>query len=107
MIIGEPAAHESKRRQKLMDREVKDCDHFKHKGSLRPYPQPGHFPIVVDPIIGKTRLSRVLMDDGSGLNLLYADTYDAAMRPSGAPFHEGAMPPDLSYDTLVTKMELH
>ncbi|XP_066358190.1 uncharacterized protein [Miscanthus floridulus] len=54
-------------------------------------------PLVVDPIIGKTRLSRVVMDGGSGLNLLYAKTYDAmglswvAIRPSGAPFH-GVIP---------------
>ena len=56
-------------------------------------PQPGCFPVVVDPIIGKTRLSRVLMNGGSGLNLLYSETYDAmgllraAIRPSDASFH--------------------
>jgi hypothetical protein len=38
--------------------------------------QPGRFPLIVSPIIGKTRMSRVLMDGGSGLNLLYAETYD-------------------------------
>jgi hypothetical protein len=47
----------------------------------------------VDPIIGKTHLSHVLMDSGSGVNLLYAKTYNtmglsrAKIRPSGAPFH--------------------
>ena len=51
----------------------------------------------MDLIIGKTRLSRVLMDGESGLNLLYAETYDAmglsqsAIRPSGTPFH-GVIP---------------
>ena len=40
-------------------------------------PQLGHFPLIVDPIIGKTRLSHVLMDGRSDLNLLYAETYDA------------------------------
>jgi hypothetical protein len=51
----------------------------------------------MDPIIGKTCLSHVLMDEGSGLNLPYAETYDAmglsraAIRPSGAPFH-GVIP---------------
>jgi len=39
--------------------------------------QPGRFSLVVDPIIGKTRLSRILMDGGSGLNLLYVEMYDA------------------------------
>jgi len=40
-------------------------------------PQSGCSPLVVDPIIGKTHLSCVLMDGGSGLNLLYTKTYDA------------------------------
>ena len=57
-------------------------------------PQPGCFPLIVDPIIGKILLSRVLMDGGNGLNLLYAETYDAmglsraGIRPSSALFHE-------------------
>ena len=51
----------------------------------------------MDPINGKTHLSRVLMDGGSGLNLLYAEMYDTmglsrvAMRPSSALFH-GVIP---------------
>ncbi|XP_066360925.1 uncharacterized protein [Miscanthus floridulus] len=56
-------------------------------------PQPGRYPLVVDPIIGKMRLTKVLMEDGSGLNILYAKTLDAKgidqsrIRPTGAPFH--------------------
>ena len=48
---------------------------------------------MVDPIISNKRLTKVLMDGGSGLNILYADTLDAMgidqsrLRPSGAPFH--------------------
>jgi hypothetical protein len=51
----------------------------------------------MDPIIAKTHLSLVLMDGGSGHNLLYAKTYNAmgllqaAIRPSGALFH-GVIP---------------
>ena len=30
--------------------------------------------LVVDPVVEGTRLTKVLMDGGSGLNLLYADT---------------------------------
>jgi hypothetical protein len=37
---------------------------------------PGQYPLVVDPIIGNTRLSKVLMDGGSGLNILYANTLE-------------------------------
>ena len=45
-------------------------DHSDHILQLR------CFPLVVDLIIDKTYLSRVLMDGKSGLNLLYAETYD-------------------------------
>jgi hypothetical protein len=39
-------------------------------------PHPGQYPLVVDPIIANTHLSKVLMDDNSGLNILHADTLD-------------------------------
>jgi hypothetical protein len=39
-------------------------------------PNPGQYPLVVDPIIGNTRLSKVLMDGGSGLNILYVNTLE-------------------------------
>jgi hypothetical protein len=38
--------------------------------------QPGQYPLVVDPIIGNMRLTKVLMDGGSGLNIMYAETLD-------------------------------
>ena len=43
--------------------------------------RPGHYPLVVDPIIRKKRLTRVLMDRGSNLNILYVDTLDAMCIP--------------------------
>ena len=52
---------------------------------------------MVDLIIGTKRLTKVLMDGGSGLNIMYAETLDAMgidrsrVRPIGAPFH-GIMP---------------
>ena len=39
-------------------------------------PNAGQYPLVVDPIIGNTRLIKVLMDGGSGLNILYANTLE-------------------------------
>ena len=50
---------------------------FDKKDHLDHIPQPGHLPLIVDPIIGKTHLSHVLMDSRSGLNILCAKTYDA------------------------------
>jgi hypothetical protein len=37
-------------------------------------PSPGKYPLVVDPIIGNVRLTKVLMDGGSSLNIIYAET---------------------------------
>ena len=48
---------------------------------------------MVDLIIGTKRLTKVLMDGGSDLNIMYAETLDAMgisrsrIRPTGAPFH--------------------
>ena len=52
---------------------------------------------MVDPIIGMKWLTKVLLDGGSGLNIMYAETLDAMgidrsrIRPTRAHFH-GIMP---------------
>jgi hypothetical protein len=56
-------------------------------------PSPGRYSLVVDPIIGNARLTKVLMDGGSSLNIIYAETLgllgiDLSMIQAGAaPFH--------------------
>jgi hypothetical protein len=56
-------------------------------------PSPGRYPLVVDPIIGNVRLSKVLMDGGSSLNIIYAETLEllgfdrSEIRAGAAPFH--------------------
>ena len=42
---------------------------------------PGCYPLVVDPIVRKKRLTKVLMDEGSSLNILYVDTIDSMRIP--------------------------
>ena len=48
---------------------------------------------MVDPIISMKQLTKVLMDRGSGLNIMYAKTLDAMgidrsrIRPTEGPFH--------------------
>jgi hypothetical protein len=37
-------------------------------------PSPGKYPLVVDLVIGNVRLTKVLMDGGSSLNIIYAET---------------------------------
>jgi hypothetical protein len=56
-------------------------------------PNPGQYPLVVDPVIGNARFSKVLMDKGSSLNILYAHTLRLLgivldqLWPSTTPFH--------------------
>jgi hypothetical protein len=56
-------------------------------------PNPGQYPLVVDPVIGNARFSMVLMDGDSSLNILYAHTLRLPgigldqLRPNTTPFH--------------------
>jgi hypothetical protein len=62
-------------------------DHLDH------VPNPRKYPLIVDPIISNRHLTKVLMDGGSSLNIIYADTLDllgvgrSQIRPGAAPFH--------------------
>jgi hypothetical protein len=54
---------------------------------------PGTYPLVVDPVIGNARLTKVLMDGGSSLNIIYAETLGllginlSTIQAGAAPFH--------------------
>jgi hypothetical protein len=56
-------------------------------------PSPGRYPLVVDSIIGNVGLSKVLMDGGSSLNIIYVKTLEllgvdrSEVRAGAAPFH--------------------
>jgi hypothetical protein len=56
-------------------------------------PSPGKYPLVVDPVIDNTRLTKVLIDGGSSLNIIYAKTLGlleidlSTIRAGAAPFH--------------------
>jgi hypothetical protein len=91
MIFGGPKDDCTKREHKVRLREV--CatgnavlkflrwsstpitfDRGDHPPSV---PWPGSYPLVVDPIIGNKHLTKVLMDRGNNLNILYVETLDA------------------------------
>ncbi len=79
---------ESKSRLKVINREVNmvtpaKANYLKWSQTAITFDQsdhpthiatPGRQALVVDPVVEGTRLTKVLMDGGSGLNLLYADT---------------------------------
>jgi hypothetical protein len=56
-------------------------------------PSPGKYPLVIDPVIGNARLTKVLMDGGSNLNIIYAETLGllgidlSTIQAGAAPFH--------------------
>lgn len=69
-------------------------DRRDHPGKI---PHPGTYPLVVEAIVDTKRLSKVLMDGGNTLNVIYVETFDAlgitrsTLCPSVAPIH-GIMP---------------
>jgi hypothetical protein len=60
-------------------------------------PNPGVYPLIIDPIIANMGLTKVLKDGGNNINIIYAQTLDLLgikrmhLRPSVGGFH-GVMP---------------
>ena len=53
----------------------------------------GRFPLVVNVVVGGVKVTKVLMDRGSGINILYKDAFEklnietSKMHPPHSPFH--------------------
>jgi hypothetical protein len=111
MIYGGQVANASARHRKQERREVcsvkvaapvyLDCSDkpitFDQGDHLDCVPSPGRYPLVVDPVIGNARLTKVLMDEGSSLNIIYAKTLgllgvDLSMIRAGAAPFQGIVP---------------
>jgi hypothetical protein len=107
MIYGGQVANASARHHKQERREVRSVkvatpvyldwsdkpitfDQGDHPDRV---PSPGKYPLVVDPVIGNMRLTKVLMDGDSSLNIIYAETLRllqinlSSIRAGAAPFH--------------------
>jgi hypothetical protein len=107
MIYGGQAANALARHRKQEHREVCSVKvaapvyldwsdkpiTFDRGDHLNFVPSPGRYLLVVDPIIGNVRLSKVLMDGGSSLNIIYVETLEllgvdrSEVRAGAAPFH--------------------
>ena len=95
MIFGGSDAIYSKRQHKVSYREAcvvemavptflhwsKSLITFDQRDHPSHVARPGRYLLVVDPIVHNKRLTKVLMDGGSGLNILYVDTLDAIRIP--------------------------
>jgi hypothetical protein len=62
------------RRLPLLPHWSGDAITFSREDHLNRVPNPGQYPLVVDPVIGNARFSKVLMDGGSSLNIFYVHT---------------------------------
>jgi hypothetical protein len=62
-------------------------------------PSLGKYLLVVDPVIGNTRLTKVLMDGGSSLNIIYAETPTTPTSSSRCRAPMGSSPSDPRTDT--------
>jgi hypothetical protein len=107
LIFGGPTVDMSSRQRKRERHEVltaekappsfldwsEDAITFSREDHPNRIPNPGQYPLVVNPVIGNARFSKVLMDGGSSLNILYAHTLRLLgigldqLRPSTMPFH--------------------
>jgi hypothetical protein len=88
LIFGGPTVDMSNSQRKQEQHEVltaekappsfldwsEDTITFSREDHPNRIPNPGQYPLVVDPVIGNVRFSKVLMDGGSSLNILYAHT---------------------------------
>jgi hypothetical protein len=91
MIFGGTAAYATKCTKKITRWEVYAIEPatptflrwsqpsitFDRSNHLENVPYPRRYLLIVDPLVGPKRLTKVLMDDGSGLNIMYAETLDA------------------------------
>ena len=98
----------SKRAQKLLLREILSVEPaiqrllkysevpitFSREDQWTSFSKSGKFPLVLDPVVQGSKLTRVLIDGGSGLNLIFTSTlakmglnYMSLLTPSKAPFY--------------------
>jgi hypothetical protein len=48
---------------------------FSHDDQWTSFLEPRKFPLVLDPVVAEVRLTKVLIDGGSGLNLIFTSTW--------------------------------
>jgi hypothetical protein len=108
VIFGGDGDFGSTREQKLLLREIMSIEpaaprplrwsevpiSFSHDDQWTSSSEPGKFPLVLDPVVAKVRLTKVLIDNGSGLNLIFTSTprkmgldFTDMLAPSKSPFY--------------------
>jgi hypothetical protein len=65
--------------------------------------EPGKFPLVLDPMVAEVKLTRVLIDGGSGLNLILAST----LRKMGLDLMDMLIPSKSPFYSIVPGNAVH
>jgi hypothetical protein len=108
VIFGGDEDFGSRREQKLLLQEIMSVEpaaprplrwsevpiSFSRDDQWTSFSEPGKFPLVLDPVVAEVRLTKVLIDGGSGLNLIFASTlrkmgldFTDMLVPSKSPFY--------------------
>jgi hypothetical protein len=109
VIFGGDEGFSSRREQKLLLREIMSIEpavprplrwsevpiSFSRDDQWTSFSEPGKLPLVLDPVVAEVKLTRVLIDGGSGLNLIFSsmlrkmglDLTDMLV-PSKSPFYD-------------------
>jgi hypothetical protein len=108
IIFGGDGDFGSRRDQKLLLQEIMSIEpavpqplrwsevpiSFSRDDQWMSFSEPSKFPLVLDPVVAEVRLTKVLIDGGSGLNHIFASTlrkmgldFKDMLVPSNAPFY--------------------
>jgi hypothetical protein len=109
VIFGGDGHFGSRRDQKLLLREIMSIEPavprpllwskvpilFSRDDQWTSFSEPGKFPLVLDQVVAEVRLTKVLIDGGSALNLIFASTlrkmgldFTDMLVPSKSPFYD-------------------
>jgi hypothetical protein len=76
---------------------------FSHDDQWTSFSEPRKFPLVLDPVVAEVRLTKVLIDGGSGLNLIFAST----LRKMGLDFMDMLVPSKSSFYGIIPGNAAH
>jgi hypothetical protein len=117
VIFGGDGDFGSRREQKLLLQEIMSVEpaasrplrwlevpmSFSRDDQWTSFSEPGKFPLVLDPVVAEVRLTKVLIDGGSGLNLIFAST----LRKMGLDFTDMLVPSKSPFYGIVPGNAVH
>jgi hypothetical protein len=117
VIFREDGDFSSRREQKLLLREIMSVEpaallplrwsevpiSFSRDDQWTSFSEPGKFPLVLDPVVAEVRLTKVLINGGNGLNLIFTST----LRKMGLDFTDMLVPSKSPFYGIVPGNAVH